>query len=115
MSRAIYFSDQELTGMVDEVVARLDRARGFFGFAIVLTCGYRSPEKNAEVGGVADSAHCKGMAADIQAPADPQMRERLMWALGAAGFTRVESAPKHFHVDIDLTKPNPAWWIGDDH
>jgi len=101
--------------MVDDICFKLDRAREFFGFPIVLTCGYRTPEHNAEIGGVPDSAHCKGMAADVQAPIDPIMREKLAWAFGAAGFTRVESAPKHFHVDIDMTKPHPDFFEGDDH
>jgi zinc D-Ala-D-Ala carboxypeptidase len=115
MSKWKHFTDEETAGMVDDICQKLDKARDLFGYPIVLTCGYRTPERNAEVGGVPDSAHVKGMAADIQAPADPQMRERLMWALGGAGFLRVESAPKHFHCDVDPSKPMPAWWIGDDH
>jgi zinc D-Ala-D-Ala carboxypeptidase len=114
MSLYTYFSDEETEGMVQDVCFKLDRAREFFGFPIVLTCGYRSPEHNAEIGGVPNSAHTKGMAADIRAPQDPVMREKLMWALGAAGFRRVETAPKHFHVDVDDSKPTPCFWEGDD-
>ena len=116
MSRCKYFTDDETKGMLDDVCYKLDRAREFFGNPIVLTCGYRSPEYNAEIGGVPESAHTKGMAADVRAPSDPAMRERLMWSFGAAGFRRVESAPRHFHVDTDdQTKPSPAWWQGEDH
>ena len=116
MSRCKYFTDEELTGMVDDVCFKLDRAREFFDGPMELTCGYRSPEHNAEIGGVPDSAHTKGMAADVKAPLDAAMREKMMWAFGAAGFRRVESAPKHFHVDTDdLTKPSPCFWQGTDH
>src|ERR1017187_8500867 len=107
MSRAQYFTDDELQGMTDDTVAKLDKARGFYGFPIVLTCGYRTPEKNAEIGGVPDSAHCKGMAADVAAPQDPFMRAKMAWAFGAAGFVRLEICDRHYHADTDLTKPNP--------
>ncbi len=115
MSKWKYFTDEETAGMIDDICFKLDWAREFFGNAMELTCGYRTPEHNAEIGGVADSAHVKGMAADIKAPIDPFQREKMAWAFAAAGFIRVESAPKHFHVDVDLTKPNPDFFPGDDH
>lgn len=114
MSNYKHFTDDETRGMLPDVCFKLDRAREFFGGPIVLTCGYRSPEYNAELGGVPNSAHTKGMAADIKAPRDPFSREKLAWALGLAGFPRVESAPKHFHADIDPTKPSPCFFEGDD-
>ena len=114
MSRFKYFTDEEMQGVIDDVGFRLDRAREFFGNPIILTCGYRSPEHNAEIGGVVNSSHTKGMAVDFKAPQDAAMREKLMWALGCAGFHRVESAPKHFHVDVDITKPTPSFFQGKD-
>lgn len=115
MGKWKYFTDEETTGMSDDLCFKLDRAREFFGNPIVLTCGYRSPERNAAIGGVPNSAHTKGLAADVKAPVDPFQREKMMWAFGAAGFRRVESAPRHFHVDVDDTKPIPCFWLGDDH
>lgn len=114
MGKWQHFTDDEVKGLLADVVFKLDRARDLFGAPIVITCGYRTPEHNAEIGGVKDSAHTKGMAVDIKAPADPFMREKLAWAFGAAGFRRVESAPKHFHVDIDSDKPTPCFFEGDD-
>lgn len=114
MGKYKYFREEELTGLVEDVCFKLDRARQFYGFPIVITCGYRSPEHNAKIGGVPNSAHTKGMAVDIRAPQDPLIREKLMWALGAAGFMRVESAEKHFHVDCDKEKPYPCFWQGKD-
>lgn len=115
MARNKYFTDEETEGMVNDICFKLDRAREFFDAPIVLTCGYRDPAYNAKIGGVTDSAHTKGMAADIRAPQDAPMREKLMWALGAAGFRRIETAPKHFHVDVDTAKPMPCFWQGTDH
>ncbi len=114
MGRCKYFTDEETEGMQTDICMRLDLAREYFGNPIELTCGYRSPEHNAEIGGVQNSAHTKGMAADVKAPTDPAMREKMMWSFGCAGFKRVESAPKHFHVDTDDTKPTPCFWEGDD-
>lgn len=115
MPRCKYFTDDETNGLMPDVCFKLDRAREFFAGPIVMTCGYRSPEHNAEIGGVADSAHIKGLAVDVKAPSDPFMREKLAWAFGAAGFRRVESCPKHFHVDVDdETKPSPVFFQGDD-
>lgn len=114
MSRFKHFSDAEIEGLVDDVCYKLDRARELYGFPIIITCGYRSPEHNAKIGGVPNSAHTKGMAVDIRAPQDPEIRERLCWALGAAGFMRLEVAEKHFHADTDKTKPYPCFWIGED-
>lgn len=115
MGKWHYFTDAETEGMTDDICYKLDRAREFFGAPIELTCGYRTPEHNAEVGGVKESAHTKGKAADVKAPLDPAMREKMMWAFGAAGFHRVESAPRHFHVDTDDSKPTPCFWQGEDH
>lgn len=115
MGKYKYFSDEETRGMLPDICLKLDRAREFFGNPMYLTSGYRDPYHNSQIGGVQNSAHAKGMAADITAPKDSFQREKMMWAFGAAGFRRVESAPKHFHVDIDDTKPIPAFFEGDDH
>lgn len=115
MSRCRYFTDAEVSELTDDICFKIDRAREYFDAPIEMTCGYRDPEHNAAIGGVPDSAHTKGMAIDVKAPADPAMREKLMWAFGSAGFRRVETAPKHFHVDVDQTKPFPCFWQGTDH
>ena len=115
MSKFKYFTDEETQGMLPDICFKLDRAREFFGNPIILTSGYRSPEHNADIGGVPMSSHTKGMAADVKSPIDPFQREKLAWAFGAAGFRRVESCPRHFHVDIDdEAKPSPDFFPGDD-
>lgn len=50
--------------LVDRV---LDPLREAFGKPIYVTSGYRCPRLNAAVGGVANSNHMKGLAADIRA------------------------------------------------
>lgn len=45
----------------------LDPVREIYGKPITVNCGYRSPEVNRKVGGVANSQHLTGEAADITA------------------------------------------------
>ena len=45
----------------------LDPARLWLGKPIIVTSGYRCEALNNAVGGVANSHHCRGMAADIKA------------------------------------------------
>ena len=47
------------------LVMVLESIRARFGAAVTINSGYRTPEYNAKVGGVACSQHCYGMAADI--------------------------------------------------
>lgn len=49
-----------------ELIVRLNAIRSRFGKPIIINSGYRSPEHNKAVGGVANSQHVKGMAADIR-------------------------------------------------
>lgn len=43
----------------------LDRIRDMVGRPVIVLSGYRCPEHNAEVGGVPNSQHVEGTAADI--------------------------------------------------
>ena len=49
-----------------ELVDFLNQLRLRFGKALVVTSGYRSPEHNKAVGGVVNSYHTQGLAADIR-------------------------------------------------
>lgn len=106
-----YFKDEEVKGLLDDVVYKLERARALFDAPIIITSGYRDPVRNDEVGGVKDSAHTQGKAVDIRC-ADHDMQKKLIWALCCAGFRRIEAGTKHIHADVDDTKPTPAFWFG---
>lgn len=49
-----------------QLIELLNKIRDEFGEPIVVTSGYRSPEHNAKVGGVKNSMHVLGQAADIR-------------------------------------------------
>ena len=53
---------ENIEALVTEV---LDPARRAFGGPVLVNSGYRCPKHNAEVGGVANSQHQRGEAADI--------------------------------------------------
>lgn len=110
---AKYFTDEETAGMQDKVVAAIDYARELCGFPLVLKSGFRTKEHNEKIGGAPDSAHCAGLAADLGAPLDPTLREKMIWALCVSGFKRIESATRHIHADMDdERKPSPCFWVG---
>ena len=50
-------------GMNTVLMERLDKLRSMYGKPIYVSCGYRCPSHNAEVGGVSDSQHIYGMLA----------------------------------------------------
>ncbi len=107
-----YFKEEEVEGLLPDLVFKLDRARELFGSEIVITSGYRNPSKNESAGGVKDSAHTTGKAVDIRISADPFMRCKLAWALGRAGFDRVLFYTRHAHADVDKDKPTPIFIDG---
>lgn len=47
---------------------RLNIIRGVWGKPMIITSGYRNPEKNASIGGAKNSAHLFCQAADISDP-----------------------------------------------
>lgn len=115
MGKWKHFKDEEVQGLSDELVERLDRAREVCGFPFVITSGFRPPEKNDQVGGVKDSEHTKGLAVDLRTPADRFLRDKMVFALGAVGFRRMGSYSRHLHLDISTEKPNACWDGGESH
>ena len=93
------------------LVMVLQSIRSHFGTAVTINSGYRTPQYNTEVGGVAHSQHCYGTAADItvrgQTPAAVAAYAReLMPDWGGVGVY----AKKGFtHIDVRETK---ADWNG---
>ena len=49
-----------------ELVKVLEDVRTHFNMPVIITSGYRSPEYNKKIGGVKNSQHAKGTAADIK-------------------------------------------------
>lgn len=84
------------------LVMVLETIRTHFGTAVRINSGYRTPQYNAKVGGVAHSQHCYGTAADItvrgQAPATvAAFARQIMPDWGGVGvYARKGST----HIDV---------------
>ncbi len=90
-------------------MGKLDQAREIAGVPFVITSGVRTPAANQAAGGVSDSAHLRGLAADIATP-DSRHRWRILFGLIRAGFTRIGIGPAFIHVDDDPTKAPRVCW-----
>lgn len=91
------------------LVMVLESIRAHFGAAVTINSGYRTPQYNAKVGGVAHSQHCYGTAADIvvkgQTPeAVAAYARQLMPDWGGVGIYK-----SFTHIDVRETR---ADWRG---
>ncbi len=96
-----YFSDQEVQNLNATLCVMLDKARGIAGIPFVITSGFRTAEQNKAVGGVPNSAHLKGLAADILADTNLKRFAVLRGILATNTPCFIEIAQKHIHIDID--------------
>jgi len=96
-----YFTEKEVLGLKTHFVDMLDKARGFAGISFVITSGFRTPEKNKEVGGSPTSAHLEGTGVDIRARNWVEVRKIVEGAIkaGITGIT-VYSNSNHVHLDL---------------
>ena len=65
---------ENIVALVDNV---LDSAREQFGGPVSVNSGYRCPKHNLEVGGVVNSQHMKGEAADVCCADNKRLAEIL--------------------------------------
>lgn len=85
----------------------INLARGEAGIPFIVTSGYRCAEYNKKIGGVVDSAHTRGYAADIAI--NDLNKDAIVNAL-KKHFRRVGIASNFVHVDCDPDKPTPVYW-----
>ncbi len=92
-----------------DLLKMLDQAREEARIPFVINSAYRCPEHNARVGGVRDSAHTLGMAADI-ATLSSRARFAVLHALIMMGAERLGVGDTFIHVDVDDSKPDRVTW-----
>lgn len=63
-------TDEEIIENINYTLERLNTIRENYGKPIIITSGYRCDMLNSLVGGVKDSYHKKGLAADLKWDAD---------------------------------------------
>lgn len=109
------FDDHTAPGTGDNMdmdfVLKLDKLRSQVGFALKINSGYRTKAHNAAVGGVPNSAHTKGLAADIRWATGAQLY-RIIAAATAMGIYRmgIDFKEKYIHLDMDHSLPTPTVW-----
>lgn len=92
-----------------ELVSVLQNIRTHFGKPVTITSAYRTPAHNKQVGGVSDSQHLFGTAADIKVKGvSPervaQYAEKLLTGKGGIGVY-----DSFVHIDV---RPTKTRWKG---
>ncbi|MEM5787633.1 MAG: D-Ala-D-Ala carboxypeptidase family metallohydrolase [Syntrophobacteraceae bacterium] len=116
MIQAVYFKEKEfrckccgIAIMDQDFIGKLDDARRRAGIPFVVMSGYRCIKHNRACGGVEDSEHTKGMAADIRCATGMQ-RYLIATSALAAGFTRIGIGKDFVHLGTDPVKPSEVMW-----
>lgn len=121
---AKYFSKEEMVckccgglpaqGISDVLLTKLDELRERVGEPVNVTCMYRCPSHNAYVGGVSNSQHVDGTAADIYCGGlTVDQLADLAEAIGFDGVGRYYE-DQFVHVDCRDGGNSPAYylWVG---
>lgn len=96
------------SNMQQSTLDMLNVARAIANVPFVINSGFRTPEYNKKVGGVGDSAHTLGLAADIAV--NDKTRDVILKALYKAGFRRFGIGAGYVHADNDSSKPQNVIW-----
>ena len=98
-------------GMDARFVTRLDELRERWGKPMTINSGLRTQAHNAIVGGKPNSAHLRGLGADIKTAG---LAEAIRLAVFAAmhGFVRIgiDQQGRFVHLDADAALPSAQWW-----
>lgn len=92
-----------------ELVDLLENVRVQTGLPLHINAGCRCVAHNAAVGGKPNSAHLRGLAADI-ACTDNHTRYVLLFALIGV-FKRIEVGSTWLHVDVDKSLPQEVAFL----
>ena len=89
---------QQIANMAYGCRQLLEPARQAIGCPIIINSGFRNPRVNALVGGVKNSQHLLGQAADIR-PKDPRQFQRLVDFLRTCEHTdQLLTGPGWLHI-----------------
>ncbi len=95
-------------GMSPVLLQKLDDLREMLGNPIIVSSGYRCPIHNSNVGGVSNSQHVLGRAADIWSPGiSPGYLAKLAERVGFDGIGIYSS---WIHVDCRDNGNSPGYY-----
>ena len=92
-----------------ELIDVLEDIRAHFNKPVIVTSGYRTPEYNAKIGGVKNSQHTKGTAADIKVSEVPAIWVQVYLKNKYPNKYGIGSYPTFTHIDVRAKK---ARWRG---
>ena len=95
--------------MSEQFVRLLDDMREQIGEPVSIASGFRCPLHNKAVGGKPDSAHLRGLAADIIAE-NSAMRYKIVNYAITHSVKRIGIGKSFVHIDISKTLPHPVIW-----
>jgi len=96
---------QQISNLIYGCRNLLEPARQAIGCPIIINSGFRNPRVNALVGGVKNSQHLLGQAADIR-PKDPRQFQRLVDFLRACEHTdQLLTGPGWLHISWSPFSP----------
>ena len=93
-----------------ELLRFLDLLREELGRPLSISSASRCPTHNIKEGGKKNSAHLKGLAADLKVNGSRE-RFQVISAVSACGITRIGIAKTFIHIDIDTSKPQEVIWL----
>lgn len=88
--------------MDEHFLATLEEIRRICNFPFIINSGFRTIRHNIAVGGKPNSAHLRGLAADISIT-DSSKRFTILSVALYLGIKRIEIAKTWIHLDIDPT------------
>jgi hypothetical protein len=97
-------------GVDPALVSALDELREYLSRPVVITSGVRCEGHNRAVGGPPESAHLRGLAADIRVDSSGERHEVISAIFALDVFRRIGMAGEFFHVDLDGRKPQRVVW-----
>tara|TARA_R110002153_G_scaffold7929_4_gene34991 strand:+ start:1516 stop:1902 length:387 start_codon:yes stop_codon:yes gene_type:complete len=107
------FDSPDVRGSGDKMdllfLLMLDKCRDIAGIPFYISSGYRTEKHNKKIKGVKDSAHTKGLAADISAVSTTE-RYTIINAAIKVGFKRIGIGQTFIHLDTDTTKAQEVMW-----
>jgi len=112
--RSAEFDSPDLPGSGNRMqpifLEMLQRMRTIAGISFRINSGFRTAAHNRAINGASNSAHLRGVAADIHCTTS-RNRSILVRAAIQAGFSRIGIAPTFVHVDCDNTLPGNIIWL----
>lgn len=102
-------STQQIINLATLCATILQPLRDKFGKPIIITSGFRSAELNKKIGGVQNSYHLQGLAADIRikSDTDAQTLFSILHNIAAVDSALIEhnkSGARWLHVQTSITR-----------